>query len=103
MESNFESLMQGLANHIDFIYKQNIKPTNIIFDIINKKLILDLKHDDFIDIFGSSFHIGEIQQYGNNSFVLERIISVLNILIILKVNISEIEIINKNLSKICTN
>ena len=89
MTKEFESLMDGLVNHIRFIGEQDLKPINIIFDIDRQKLIFDMKHDDFIDIFGDSFHISEIQQYGK-SFILERTISVLNTPIILKVDISEI-------------
>jgi hypothetical protein len=102
LNKEFESLMSGLSNHIKFIYNQNCKPISIIFDIDRQKLILDFDHDKFIEIFGDSFHIGEIQQYGD-SYVLERIISILDVLVILKVNIFKIEMINKKLSKIYTN
>lgn len=102
MIKEFESLMDGLAKHIDFIFKQDIKPNNIIFDIINKKLILDFNHDDFINIFGDSFNMSEIQQYGD-SFVLERMTGVLGISITLKVNVFSFEVMEKKLSKIYTN
>jgi len=102
IKKDTQSLFEGLANHIKFINNQNPKPNDIIFDIDRQKLIITYNHDDFIEIFGDSFHIREIQQYGK-SFILERIISILDIIILLKVNISEIEVINKKLSKICTN
>jgi hypothetical protein len=97
-----QSLFEGLSNHIRFIYNQNCKPISIIFDIDRQKLIIEYDHDKFIEIFGDLFRIDEIQQYGK-SFILERIISILDIIILLKVNISEIEMINKKLSKIYTN
>ncbi len=99
LNKEFESLMSGLTNHIKFIYNQNYKPISIIFDVDRQKLILDFDHDKFIEIFGDSFRMDEIQQYGN-SYVLERMTGVLDILIILKVNIFETEVLNKKLSKI---
>ena len=102
IKKNTQSLFEGLINHIKFINNQECKPRSIIFDIEQQRLIIEYDHDNFIDIFGDSFHISEIQQYGK-SFILERIISILDIIILLKVNIYEIEVINKKLSKICTN
>lgn len=97
-----QSLLEGLANHIKFIGSQECKPRDIIFDIERQRLIIEYNHDDFISIFGDSFSMSEVQLYGK-SFVLERTISILNILILLKVNIFEMEVINKKLSKIYTN
>lgn len=99
VKKDTQSLLEGLANHIKFIGSQEYKPRGIIFDIERQRLIIEYDHDNFIDIFGDSFHINEIQMYGK-SFVLERIISILDIIILLKVNVYEIEIMNKKLSKI---
>lgn len=102
IKKDTQSLFEGLANHIKFICSQECKPRHIIFDIERQILIIEYNHDDFINIFGDSFSMSEIQQYGN-SYVLERMTGVLGVSITLKVNIFEIEVLNKKLSKIYTN